>query len=208
LGTKAELAKSWADAGETDAHELVKYITDLRAHRWQDLIGGAGDWPRFCADVLGKSADFIRCLEIGVNVLEDRRASVDDAVEVGRRFEAEPAKRGNPTGNNQYKKKEDLCAAHNSPQMERARKNGVGRQTQVYLDALARDRPDLLKQVNAGELKPKTAARVAGIIKPLSGLEVLKRAWDKASRAERRAFVDQYADELQAFPDSRPPKEK
>jgi hypothetical protein len=47
----------------------------------------------------------------------------------------------------------------------------VCRQTQVWLDRLARDRPDLLAHVNARELRPKTAARLAGIVKELSPVE-------------------------------------
>jgi len=59
---------------------------------------------------------------------------------------------------------------------------------QRWLDHLARDRPDLLEKVQAGELKPKTAAKQAGFVKEATALEQLKRWWAKATASQRRAF--------------------
>jgi hypothetical protein len=113
----------------------------------------------------------------------------EDEKGAAQRFEADPGvKPGNPTGSNQHKKVE-LPTVGNSTQAQRAKENGVSRQTQIWLDRLARDRPDLLERVNVGELKPKTAARLAGIVRVPTPLALLKRAWEKAGKAERAAFM-------------------
>jgi hypothetical protein len=69
-------------------------------------------------------------------------------------------------------------------QTDRAHANGLGMRTQRYLDRLARDHPALLEKVNAGELKPKTAARQAGIIRVPTRLENAKKAFLKLSPKE------------------------
>jgi hypothetical protein len=79
--------------------------------------------------------------------------------------------------------------AHVGTRAERAEQNGIGRTTQRWLDRLTRDRLDLLAQVQAGRLKPKTAARQAGIIKTLTPLEVALRLWAKMTQIERLAFL-------------------
>ena len=105
------------------------------------------------------------------------------------RYEAkDDVKRGNPTGNNQYRKQE-IPTVGNSTQPQRAKANGRGIETQRWLDRLARDRPDLLEKVNAGELKPKTAARQAGIIREPTAFELIKKAFAKLSAKERRQFI-------------------
>jgi hypothetical protein len=82
--------------------------------------------------------------------------------------------------------KANIDAASKSTQTVRAKDNGVGTVTQRYLDRLARDRPDLLSKVNAGELRPKTAAREAGIIKPPTPLELVQRACKALTDMERQ----------------------
>ena len=103
-----------------------------------------------------------------------------DRKQAARRFEAEATKQG---------KRADFDAASKSSQAGRARENEVGIVTQRYLDRLARDRPDLLERVNAGELKPRTAARLAGIVKVPTRLDRLRRVWALASREEKAAFA-------------------
>ena len=61
-------------------------------------------------------------------------------------------------------------------------------------DRLGRDRPDLLERVNAGELRPKTAARLAGILNVPSRLERIKRERARLTpqeRAELRRWLDE-----------------
>ena len=65
----------------------------------------------------------------------------------GTSFEAAPAKRGGD------RKSKSTDTASFDSQIDRASSNGVGIVTQRWLDRLARDRPDLLDKVQAGELK-------------------------------------------------------
>jgi len=86
----------------------------------------------------------------------------------------------------------DLCTVQKS-QSDRADDNGVSRRTQVYLDRLARDRPDLLDRVRSGELKAKTAAKLAGIVRvptPLERAEKAYRAMSPQDRQELRRRQD------------------
>jgi hypothetical protein len=73
-------------------------------------------------------------------------------------------------------------------QKERAREAGVSYQTQQRLDRLARDFPPLHEEVKAGKLSVHRASIQAGFIREASPLEVLKRAWGKASPDEREAL--------------------
>jgi hypothetical protein len=66
-------------------------------------------------------------------------------------------------GRNQHTKTEGVQFAH--PQTERAEQNGISRRTQIKLDRLARERPDLHERVKAGELSAHRAAIEAGFIK-------------------------------------------
>lgn len=60
-----------------------------------------------------------------------------------------------------------------------------------YLTArIARDHPDILNRMKAGEFKSvRSAAIEAGIITLPTPLELLKRAWNKASEKDRQAFL-------------------
>lgn len=60
-----------------------------------------------------------------------------------------------------------------------------------YLAArIARDRPDVLKRMKAGEFKSvRDAAIEAGIVKKATRLDSLKSSWNKATPAERKAFL-------------------
>jgi hypothetical protein len=83
--------------------------------------------------------------------------------DAGQRFEANAdTKRG---GDHKSEEARSKCTVHIDSQVDRAQRNGISRRTQIYLDHLARDAPELLERVQAGELKPKTAARLAGIVR-------------------------------------------
>jgi hypothetical protein len=169
--------------------ERAKVLTVRVMSSWQLVEVSKTTWERHVEQAKKESAP----AQLGFKDFDSYLLAVIGRTEQQalRRFEAQPANMGRP---------QKVSAADTFTQVQRPEPNGVGRQTQVYHDALARERPDLLQQVNAGELTPQTAAP--------SGLDVLQRAWDKASKAERLAFVDQHADELRVFLDSRPPKEK
>lgn len=57
------------------------------------------------------------------------------------------------------------------------------------LDRLKREQPDLFKRVVAKELSANAAAVAAGWRKPPSPLADLRRAWRKATAAERASFL-------------------
>jgi hypothetical protein len=60
----------------------------------------------------------------------------------------------------------------------------------VYLVArIARDRPDILTRMKAGEFTSvREAARAAGIVKPTSLVEQMVKLWEKATPEERQAI--------------------
>lgn len=64
--------------------------------------------------------------------------------------------------------------------------NGVS-----YLTArIARDRPDILERMKAGEYRSVRAAAIdAGIVKPRTPVQELQRWWSKASAEERHQFI-------------------
>jgi hypothetical protein len=97
-------------------------------------------------------------------------------------------KPGNPTGANQYKR-EETGTVPNSSQVQRAEENGVGVRTQRMLDRLARDRPDLLEEVQAGRMKTKTAAREAGIVRVPTAYELAQKVIRKLTAEERGNLV-------------------
>ena len=62
---------------------------------------------------------------------------------------------------------------------------------------IARDRPDILERMKAGDFRSvRQAAIAAGIITPPTPLDDLRRAWRKATEGERRQFFFEAAEEL------------
>jgi hypothetical protein len=65
-----------------------------------------------------------------------------------------------------------------------------GGTNEYYTARIARDAPDVLERMKAGEFcSVAEAERAAGILKEVTGLDLLKRAWGKASQEEREAFL-------------------
>jgi hypothetical protein len=56
---------------------------------------------------------------------------------------------------------------------------------------LKREREDLYEQVISGEMTLIAAEEQAGIRRPPTGLDTLRKAWRKASADERRVFLDE-----------------
>jgi hypothetical protein len=55
---------------------------------------------------------------------------------------------------------------------------------------IARDCPAVLEEMKAGKYPSvRAAAKAAGILKEATGLDLLKRAWGKASHKERKSFL-------------------
>ena len=114
------------------------------------------------------------------------KLSDDEVEESAKRIFAEPAKQGGDRKSDEYKSK---CNLHNDNQSDRAKENNVSRRTQIKLDRLAKDRPDLLERVCSGELKVNTAAKLAGIVKQQSNLDVAKKSFMKLNEVERAEFL-------------------
>jgi hypothetical protein len=138
------------------------------------------------------SLDALLRTEIGCTEAESRvnvRQRVQGAAE---NTTGEVLPRGNPTGANQHKQPEENRKLRNSSratQAERAKANGVSKRTQEKLDALARQRPDLLKKVQAGEMSTHAAAVQAGIEKVKSPRQLAEAAFRQMSAEEADDFL-------------------
>jgi hypothetical protein len=68
---------------------------------------------------------------------------------------------------------------------------------------IARDRPDILARMKAGEFKSvRAAAKEAGIVRDPTPLELLQKAWAKARMEER--FVLRYPEQRARYGTPRP----
>lgn len=194
----ADLARKWSAHTERDVRQLVGYLRDLKAHDWAALIAGADDWPRFCREVLGHDPAFLAEMEDGVGVLEgaghkgpisekQAKTAAQRTQEAARRTTGEVLPRGRqPESNPEFK---DLTQA------ERARQNGVSLAQQERLDALARKAPNLHERVQTGELSCHAACIAAGIVRVPTPLDILRRAWARASEDERAQFLKEVSPE-------------
>lgn len=86
-------------------------------------------------------------------------------------------KRGGDRGVNQHGQWEANGKFPIATQVDRAESNGVSDRTQRKLDRLAKERPDLLARVKAGEMKVNRAAIEAGIVKKPTPLEKALKAY-------------------------------
>ena len=70
----------------------------------------------------------------------------------------------------------------------------AGNRSDYLVARIARDRPDILERMKAGEFTSvREAAREAGIIKDVSLVEQVLRLWHKATPAERQVIRDHLA---------------
>jgi hypothetical protein len=76
-------------------------------------------------------------------------------------------------------------------QVDNINLKSTGGTSSEYLTArIARDNPAILEKMKAGEYPSvRAAARAAGVLKETSPLDLLKRAWGKASQEERDTFL-------------------
>jgi hypothetical protein len=88
-------------------------------------------------------------------------------------------------------------AEHRRPTKEEEEDKGSmstinGRQDSSYLTArIARDCPAILEEMKAGKYPSvRAAAKAARVLKEAARLNVLKRAWGKASHEERDWFLE------------------
>jgi hypothetical protein len=72
----------------------------------------------------------------------------------------------------------------------------AGNRSDYLVARIARDRPDILERMKAGEFASvREAAREAGMIKDVSLVEQVLRLWRKANQEERQAIRDYLARE-------------
>lgn len=65
-----------------------------------------------------------------------------------------------------------------------------GNAAQYLVRRLKRDRPDLVERLAKGEIRSARAAAIeAGIVKVPTVLDILRKAWRKATDAEREEFL-------------------
>lgn len=98
-----------------------------------------------------------------------------------------PGGANNPTGNNQYQRKEVNVDNVNIDQdtLERG-----GNRASYLLRRMAKTRPEILDRYEAGEFPSvRQAAIEAGFIKVPTMLDILKKTWKKATNDERCAFL-------------------
>jgi hypothetical protein len=80
---------------------------------------------------------------------------------------------------------------HTKKPDEKAR---AGNRSDYLAARIARDRPDILERMKAGEFTSvREAAREAGIIKDVSLVTQIVRLWEKATPKERRAIRQRLA---------------
>jgi hypothetical protein len=70
----------------------------------------------------------------------------------------------------------------------------AGNRSDYLIARIARDRPDILERMKAGEFTSvREAAREAGIIKDVSLVNQIVRLWEKATPEERQAICQRLA---------------
>jgi hypothetical protein len=164
-------------AGAMDAYvyDCRLFARLAREAKWQELPAKLDlTWEQFCEQRLGQPVGVVDAVVAGVEVLGEKLPVPATVAErVGKKFldhrKAGPGRGKKTLGPSK-------CFA-----------SGSGKR--YWLGRLERDRPELAAQVRRGDLKAKTAARQAGIIKTKTPLEHLQHWWAKASNAERRDFL-------------------
>lgn len=201
LNTLVRLASQSADWTERDARYLLNKIDQiLRDNAWPDILEGEPKtWERFCRECLKYEASYFDKIREGVDILEAQGvsgATVEQALRVAQQaatvsplisFEERAAKGG--LGN--VSKGRAASLYYNEAVMPQLDYDNGSRAD--YLTArIARDRPDILERMKAGEYRSvRQAALEAGIVKPY-----LQIPYDpeRAARAIRRHFTpDQIA---------------
>ena len=166
-----EAKQALNDAATTKEH-VMSWVNALRENNHFRLLQDANGrqfmlWEEFCTTAqpigLGYSPDAIEAIiaeRASIEALAETTRKARD--EKGGRPEKHSDKLGLPTGSTNAKR---LTAR------------------------IARDRPDILVRMKAGEFKSvRAAAREAGLVRDPSPLDLLRKAWKKASADERIAF--------------------
>lgn len=169
-------ARDGAGMARYNATGVLEAARDLKAR--PDLWGGR-DWPTLCREVIREDRpgwiDFIVANESAIRGLSHAEAVKLHAQQAAMEaVEARPAKGGRP--------KKGSGPLPSVPK---------GSESAARLAArIARDAPQVHERMKAGEFRSvRAAAREAGIVRDPTGLELLRKAWKRATPDERAAFL-------------------
>jgi len=154
----------YSDNVERPAKPLVEMIAEVKRYNtWpKELKGEPKTWERFCTEVLKRPAGWFDDLEHGVSLLSG--ASVQDALTIG----AKVAEARETKEKQQGKKPTSINLIEVKPNS-----NGA------VLRRLARDCPEMLDKIEAGELSVNAAAIAAGIRKKPTPEEIVVKTFAK-----------------------------
>jgi hypothetical protein len=168
-----------------DCRLLLEFMQDGEQNEWL----GFDSRERYIREGLGLDPDMVEWALVGLERTKPEEAApFRSMVELG--------KRGAPKGNKNAAKVQDEEAipisdlGQNKPS-NRSIVFGTG--FAYTLARLKRDRPDLAAQVETGKLSANAAAITAGFRKQATPLDQLRKAWKKATAAERETFLREVA---------------
>ena len=168
------------DAARTHSRQITYNLERAaRSGRWlRDRPGRLPmPWPDYCREVLKEeSPGWVDFLIENEGRLKGKGYTEAQSVQ-GRAEEAKPLAGHGEIGNGREGRVDVV--------------NSTGGNGADYLTArIARDRPDILERMKAGEFKSvRRAAIEAGIVKPPSPLRELLRWWRRATEEDRAAFL-------------------
>lgn len=147
---------------------------------------------------LGSSVETLRRLLAGTPELVD----LEQALARGR------GGNNNPEGRNQHAAEEEKGEEVNpsirsidQPALPAPAPIHHGTTVQYAIRRLSSQRPDLLERVKAGEMSANAAMIEAGFRKVPTVLDILRRAWAKASEEERAALIREHGEEVRRLLD-------
>jgi hypothetical protein len=210
LGALINLASSSANWTEQDARYLIDKIDRIiKAGTWhRRLQGEPKTWDRFCNEVLGYEDEYIDKIREGLEILEAsgvKHPTVGQAIST-----AEHAERGerNPVKTAEQMREILQANAEYGKLGGRGNKNPLlpgnkgfrlGNSSEYLARRIARDRPDILERMKAGEFRSvRAAAREAGLVKPTLTIPAEPAG---AARIIRKHFTREQIQDLRDFLD-------
>jgi hypothetical protein len=161
LDTLIGLATDYAGWTEQDARYLIDKIDRIQeAGTWpKRLKGGPKTWERFCSRVLKYDSDYFDRIRDGIQVLETKgihhptigEAEAETVTDLAINATPLPAHGEIGNGRSSVDSVKSTCGGNDS---------------KYLVDRIARDRPDILERMKAGEYRSvRAAAKDAGIVK-------------------------------------------
>lgn len=103
---------------------------------------------------------------------------------------ASEAQKGNQNAVRDKENQKPDSAIGLSPQLERAKANGIGKTAQKTLDKIAKVAPDYLPRIAAKEITINRAAVELGIVKVRTPLEQALAAFQRLSDDDKEKFME------------------